>query len=376
MHAKPERERCLAIARELLEHPTAAVKEDLPQRYIHSFARSRPSLKLSQDKAGNLLLRYPGAGALAKKPPLILVAHLDHPSFWIKSVNDGRVELIFKGGVGIDHARPGTRLRYFTTASAAPTGAGEIIDATGKDGRLESANATLSQGKAIADGFAMWDFPGFSLVEDKIVTRCCDDLLGAAAALCTLDIVARAKLKTAPLWGLFTRAEEIGFMGALEAVRLKVIPKKACVLSLECSKAFPHTPQGGGVIVRVGDKTSIFDPQLTNALCKAGEMVKKSDPEFKFQRRLMDGGTCEASVFCAHGFRSSGLALPLGNYHNQAFSMKGKPEIGPENVHAGDFLAEVQLLTELAQHPEWLAESRKLPEWVAKRAAEARKALQ
>ena len=89
----------------------------------------------------------------------------------------------------------------------------------------------------------------------------------------------------------------------------------------------------------------------------------------------MDGGTREASVFCAYGFRSSGLALPLGNYHNQGFSTDGKPEIGPENVHAEDFLAEVQLLTELAQHPEWLVESKKLPEWVTKRAAEAKKAL-
>jgi endoglucanase len=283
--------------------------------------------------------------------------------------------LIFKGGVGVEHAKPGTRLRFFTTASAAPTGSGELIDAIGKDKRLESANAKLLDGVAIPDGFAMWDFPGFSMAENKIVTRCCDDLLGAAAALCTLDIVASQKLKTAPLWCLFTRAEEIGFMGAFEALRHKTIPKKACVLSLECSKAFPHTPQGGGVIVRVGDRTSIFDPQLTDALCKAAEAVKKSDANFKFQRRLMDGGTCEASVFCAYGFRSSGLALPLGNYHNQGFSADGKPEIGPENVHADDFLAEVQLLTELAQHPEWLVESTKLPEWVTKRAAEAKKAL-
>jgi len=285
------------------------------------------------------------------------------------------VKLIFKGGVGLEHARSGTKLRFFTTDDAEPTGSGELIKAEGKDNRLAGASAKLTSGQAIAGGFAMWDFPGYSLVENKIVTRCCDDLLGAAAALCTLDIAASKKLKTAPLWCLFTRAEEIGFMGAFEALRHKTIPKRACVLSLECSKAFPHTPQGGGVIVRVGDRTSIFDPQLTDALCKSAEAVKKSDKNFKFQRRLMDGGTCEASVFCAYGFRSSGLALPLGNYHNQATGADGKPSIGPENVDADDFLAEVQLLVELAQNPDWLVASTKLPEWVTKRGKDARKAL-
>ena len=83
MHAKPDPERCFQIARELLEHPTAAIKEDLPQRYARAFTKIRPTVKLSEDKSGNILLKYSGAGSLAKKSPLVLVAHLDHPSFWI-----------------------------------------------------------------------------------------------------------------------------------------------------------------------------------------------------------------------------------------------------------------------------------------------------
>ena len=179
------------------------------------------------------------------------------------------MELIFKGGVGIEHAKPGTRLRFFTTASAAPTGSGEIIDATGKDKRLDSANAKLLDGEAIPYGFAMWDFPGFSWAEQKRSPRAAATICSAPPRrMCTLDTLQPSTQVPVPLWCLFTRAEEIGFMGAFEALRHKTIPKKACVLSLECSKAFPHTPQGGGVIVRVGDRTSIFDPQLTDALAK------------------------------------------------------------------------------------------------------------
>jgi hypothetical protein len=62
----------------------------------------------------------------------------------------------------------------------------------------------------------------------------------------------------------------------------------------------------------------------------------------------MDGGTCEATAFCSAGYRASGLALPLGNYHNQAVSGTRK-KIGPENIAIGDYAAEVRLLIELAK---------------------------
>jgi endoglucanase len=243
---------------------------------------------------------------------------------------------------------------------------------TAAGGRLGSARARIVEGRAPAGGFAMWDFPGFSVVNGAIVTRCCDDLLGAAAAMCTLDALIALKSPSL-LWCLFTRSEEIGFYGALEAVRHGTIPKDSCVLSLECSKALENARQGDGVIIRVGDRASIFNPNLTAALCLSAETIAKEDPSFKFQRKLMDGGACEATVFCAHDFRSSGVCVPLGNYHNQATGTDGKPTIGPESVHVADFLGEVRLLTELARHPEWLDETAvKIPKSLQERAEKAR----
>ena len=135
------------------------------------------------------------------------------------------------------------------------------------------------------------------------------------------------------MWGLLTRAEEVGFLGAFEAIRLGTVPTDAVVLSLECSKALPEAPQGGGVIVRVGDRMSIFDPALTAALAAVAAAA-----DIPHTRRLMDGGVCEASAFCAAGYRASGLCIALGNYHNADDGGRG---VGPEHVLVDDYLAEV-----------------------------------
>jgi endoglucanase len=96
-------------------------------------------------------------------------------------------------------------------------------------------------------------------------------------------------------------------------------------------------------------------------------------PGFRYQRKLMDGGACEATAFCASGYRASGLAVPLGNYHNAG---DAGPGIEPETVMVSDWLAEVQLLVELACRPELLDEnSVDAPSWLTERAAVAREKL-
>ena len=360
-------ERWLKIAQALMEQPTASFKESLPQGEIRSFARNRPGLKLEEDPSGNLLVKY-SQGETA--PPLVLVAHLDHPGFWVDKVSVGKVDLTFKGGVNAAHARAGNRIQYFEPGNAKPVGSGLLTTVLQEKDRLTGATASILEGNAVAGGFAMWDFAGFAVHGGLIVSRCCDDLLGAAAALCVLDEMARRQPKNVTVWGLFTRAEEVGFLGALEAIRHQTIPKDAAVLSLECSKALPSAPQGDGVIVRVGDRASIFDPNLTEALRQAAELVQKELPGFKYQRKLMDGGACEATAFCACGYRASGVAVALGNYHNQGFDTSGKPSIGPESVKVFDFNCEVRLLTELALHPKLLDKTvgDKMPAWLEERA--------
>ena len=66
---------------------------------------------------------------------------------------------------------------------------------------------------------------------------------------------------------------------------------------------------------------------------------------FKSQRQLMSGGVCEASAFALYGYKTTGLAFPLGNYHN------GAPgdAIGAEYIHRDDFIGGVELMVEAAQ---------------------------
>lgn len=361
----------LAIAEGLLTQPAAPFHEDLPARVCLDVA-AELGLGAERDAAGNVVIRYESAGADASRP-LVLVAHLDHPGFAVDDVTGDRVSMTFHGGLGAEHAVEGSPVHFFRPGEADPIGTGALVTAAEAAGRLTGATAEVLDGTAEVGGFAMWGFPAWSIEDGRITARVCDDLLGAAAILACLDEVARRAPEGVAVCGLFTRAEEVGFLGALEAIRLGTVPAAAAVLSLECSKALPEAPQGGGVIVRVGDRTSIFDPGLTESLRVAAEAVADDDPSFTYQRRLMDGGACEATAFLASGYRASGLAVPLGNYHNAGDDRVG---VQPETVLVDDWLAEVKLLTELACRPSLLdGAAAGRPQWLQDRAAVARQML-
>lgn len=362
-------EGALAIAEGLLGHPTVPFHEELPARFCLDFARER-GLRAETDAAGNVVVRYESHRADVERP-LVLVAHLDHPGFVVDAVAEGIASMTFHGGLGAANATPGAPVHFFRTGQVDPVGRGAIAAIDELNDRLTGATADVLEGEA--GDFAMWGFPAWSVEDGRITGRVCDDLLGAAAILACLDEVARRAPEGVAVWGLLTRAEEVGFLGALEAIRLGTVPAGASVLSLECSKALPDAPQGGGVIVRVGDRMSIFAPALTEALRVAADAVGTDDPNFRYQRKLMDGGACEATAFCASGYRASGLAVPLGNYHN---ADDAGPGIAPETVMVSDWLAEVQLLVELACRPALLDEDTvEPPQWFVERAALAHEKL-
>src|SRR3954471_4187874 len=98
---------------------------------------------------------------------------------------------------------------------------------------------------------------------------------------------------------------------------------------------------GEGVIVRVGDRTSIFDDTATAALTAAATEAK-----IPFQRRLMSGGTCEATAYQLYGYRTAALCVALGNYHNCGPDLT----IAPEFVALDDVAGMVQLMVRAATH--------------------------
>ena len=151
----------------------------------------------------------------------------------------------------------------------------------------------------------------------------------------------------APVAVLLTRAEEEGFIGAIGAVLQPTLLRKTDrVIAIECSAAQPYAPQGAGTIIRVGDRTSIFNSSLSYFLTQQAEGLAKSDKSFRYQGALMPGGTCEATVYDAWGYHAGSICVPLANYHNMDTAAK---RIGPEYIDLGDWHSMVKLFVQIAR---------------------------
>ncbi len=337
---------------ELTSIPTAAGHEERVMAWIDGWLAPRRSrLDIRRDDAGNYLIQRKDRSR--KLPPILVTAHLDHPAFVVVvppaskgSANARReVTLDFRGGVHdpyfvgarievIDYSGRRSRARILSlelppTAKRAST--------RGHFKRVVARLDDSSQVQSIATGdIGRWILPAPRIANRTIAqgttdrpsqevrvieTHACDDLAAVAAACAAFDRLL-AKKSAANVGLLLTVAEEVGFIGAIHAARSKFIPSKSRLICLENSRSFPHdSPIGAGAILRVGDRMSVFSPSLTNelsALFAAHAKRSTGKTPFRWQRKLMAGGACEATAFAAYGFESTCLCLPLGNYHNMS----------------------------------------------------------
>jgi len=345
--------------------PTASGKEQRVIAWIERWCKARPDVALSSDASGNLHLAL--KSATPSQHPTYFTAHLDHPAFVVERVvSTTELELSFRGGVMDD---------YFIDAKVIVHDSGDKALAATLKGEIkpEYASPAYKYYRAQLDipahsigagDVAVWDVGPVHVKDGIIYTLGCDDLSAVAASLAALDQLRHPASGNAPpdVRILFTRAEEIGFIGAIAACRHKTMPVGSRVLALENSRSFADSPIGGGPIVRVGDRLSIFSPSLTDSVAKRAEQIaggsaptasqKLADaPAWKWQRKLMAGGACEASVYCTYGYEATCLCLALGNYHNmadlaavQAGTNTTPPRVGPEHVSIADFDGLVELL--------------------------------
>ena len=344
---------------ELTRIPTASGRERRVIEWIERWAGER-GLLLERDPHENLVVR--AADPWGPGPAVYVTAHLDHPAFVVDRVlAPGTLQLEFRGGV-MDE--------YFDEADIVVHADGGRLDARisrkleGERPGLKLYEAELSSEGAVDVGdVATWSLPEPEVIDGVFHTNACDDLAAVAAALAAFDVLLGAGGNRHDVRLLFTRAEEIGFIGAIGACKSGTMPSDSRVIALENSRAFADSPIGGGPIVRVGDRMSVFSPSLTSAIAKRAEDVsggsahvlsvqKDSDaPAWRWQRKLMAGGACEASVFCVYGYEATCLCLPLGNYHNmadldavQAQTNTTRPRVGREHIALGDYRGLVDLL--------------------------------
>ncbi|MHC4793266.1 MAG: hypothetical protein ACYTDE_03085, partial [Planctomycetota bacterium] len=201
-----------------------------------------------------------------------------------------------------------------------------------------------------------WSFPDAKITgrgpKRLLKTHACDDLAAAAAAICAFDRI-RTRKGQEHVGLLFTVAEEVGFVGAIGAATNGLVPKNARLVCLENSRSFPESPIHDGPIVRVGDRMTVFSPDLTNDISTLMTAHAAATPSFKWQRKLMAGGACEATAFSAFGFQSTCLCLPLGNYHNMqaiddVVAGQHPAKVGPEFIGIDDYHGLIEMLEVLA----------------------------
>ena len=322
--------------------PTASYAEHHVRSEIERQLEGLAYVKLKRDRFGNLLARYRRGKGTDKPSPFCLVAHLDHPGFGIAKRN-GKRTLHFLGGIR-EANLPGHEVEFFNLQSTAPLGSATVTETKWtKQKKWTQIDGSIPREAE----FAMWKLPKGSFRGKRYVGRVCDDLAQAATMVALLQELSR-KQANADLWCLFTRAEEIGFLGALASEDGDLLPpKKVPIISLECSQAKGFAKMGQGPIIRVGDRSTIFTPSVTETLTQIC-----TEQKLKAQRLLMAGGSCEATAFASMGRPVGGICLALHHYHN----MSDAGGIGAEAVDAEDWVQHFQLLVELASRP-WPASS-------------------
>jgi endoglucanase len=341
--------RHLGVLRRLLSLPTAPFHEQAVWAFLIDWA-ARRGFTLRRDRAGNLLVSLPGRRR--RGPRWVFAAHMDHPGFVVDSQQGQVVQARFLGSVQKRYFA-GSRVRLLIGPKEVPA---RVLSARSVEKkpwlacRLELIKEGRQGGRrppwppqAPPGTLGCWDFPAVKITGKRVRARGCDDLVGVAAAVCAMEEIAR-RHPAAPVAALFTRAEEAGLVGALEACRLGSLPRRSLIIALETSKAGPQAQLGQGVVLRAGDRAMTWDAGLLMHLDSLAGRLALRDRRFRYVRALMSGGVCESSAYSARGYRAAGLCLPLGNYHNQGKRSRPAPEV----IHLDDFAAMVELLVAVA----------------------------
>ncbi|MCB1246951.1 MAG: hypothetical protein KDB69_06790 [Acidimicrobiia bacterium] len=329
-----------AVAERWLEQltsiPTASGLEHGVIEWVEAWAARRTDLKLTRDSGGNVLIRQKGR---AKHPPVLAVAHMDHPAFVVVGVDGKEAAFEFRGGVNPE---------YFDRA---------VVDfpSSGASGRVASYEAktqtgviSLTKGEPAPGEIGVWRLKKGRAKKDRLQAPACDDLAGCAAALAALDKT-RGEPSLRHFGVLLTRAEEVGLVGATHAAKNKTIPEDSRILSIETSRELPNARIGNGPIIRIGDAVTVFDQELSNRISHGA-----ARSGVRFQRKLMDGGGCEASSFGVFGYRATGLCLALANWHNRGNlddfeAGTGDPVPMMEEISISDYHGLVDLLVVAAR---------------------------
>lgn len=336
----PDVEPTLATLRAIASAPTAPYHE---WRALDAIRRELEAVGLSveTDRYGQLFSR---ARAGSPRHALAFVAHTDHPAFEVieASGTTGRARALG----GFREASLGGRIgvQVFGDRVEGPYAAA-LDDYRRDPDAAHNSSGTLRITAEVpleAGHWAVLDLPAMELDGDEIRLRAADDLAGCALAVRALAELTATTEGEYDVLALFTRAEETGLYGARVVAEDGRIPRDTCVVSIEASRALPHAPAGGGIVVRAGDAHNTFSNDAERFLRVARERLAREG--IAAQRALLTGGTCEASTFVHLGWMATGIALPNVNYHNAGAGDR----FAAETIRLSDLRSGIALLVEAA----------------------------
>jgi endoglucanase len=331
------RDKLLKALQRLATPETAPFDEMATREALHDWLREE-KLPYEIDPFGNTLVRVRHGHP---RRQVAFLAHLDHPALRVDSVKGHRVVCRAEGGLPTKGLR-NAKVVFPRTAHGPIRGTVETAKtSSGTRPRIESATVRVPARGPVPDpeDFAVLDLPPFKRANNRLKMRAADDISGAAAIVAALVDLTHSQAAVDAV-AVFTRAEEVGFHGAVAVAVANKLPRDTTVISVECSQAVEPVLLGKGPVVRLGDRTGPFDPRAC-ALVRgaANELGKK----LIFQTALMEGGSCEATAFAVFGYAAAGIALPLANYHNQ-----GVRGVAAEEVDLRDLEGAVELIAATA----------------------------
>lgn len=252
---------------------------------VRDMISRRGRLEVLQDRFGNLIVRFRRERG---GQPLFFCAHLDHPGLVAVKVDGEEIRAEYRGG-SATICRVGSTVNFY--------GANRTSNAviTSVDTQTIVSPILMLNGK---DTVEVGDV---GVITTEVTSLACDDMAGVCACIHALDRIDQNAL-AGPVRLLFTRAEEIGMIGAIGACRSGLIPAASRLIVVDARS----DTNDDRIHVSARDRSGPVNPRLVNECVRLGCALNEELPT-----------TTEAGVYGAFGFDSAAVTYPISFMHNE-----------------------------------------------------------
>ena len=219
------------------------------------------SVPYQTDSYGNIIAHLQGSSTGGSVPPIAFMAHMDHPGFEAIAMDGDFLVGVAMGGVPQSSFEAGVPVQVIL-----PDGQRLAAGTAGPFGEPSERKALISLEDASRlsevplPSSVVFDLVDFQLEDGFIRMRAVDDLAGVGSTLAMLSALAgQDEPPAGDVYGVFTRAEEVGLVGARLLAEAGTLPTETLVVSLESSRTLPGAEIGSGPVIRVGDAGFTFN---------------------------------------------------------------------------------------------------------------------